>query len=151
MGLYIVTAQNENLAAATAETLLAVTAPAATKIRVVAWGASLAGVTASEIPGDVELLRQTTAGTGSAFTPKKLDESDPAAASTAKITFTVEPTSTDILHPIQLTPNGGLFEVEYAPDRRPVVAASGIIAIRATFAAAQSSGGGATAWLVFEE
>src|SRR5687768_7050449 len=113
MGFYVVSAQNETLGAATVETLLQVVAPAATKLRVVAWGISLAGVTASEVPGDVELLRQTTAGTASAYTPKKLDESDPACAATAQVTFTAEPTAGDILHPIQLTPNGGLFEVEY--------------------------------------
>lgn len=149
MGLYVVHSRNENLAAATAETLLAVTATG--RIRVVAWGVSLAGVTASEVPGDVELFRPTSAGTGSAFTPVLLDPADAAATSTAKNTFTVEPSYGDIIHPIQLTPNGGLFEVEYAPDRRPVVANAGIIGIKATFAAAQSSGGGASAWLIFEE
>lgn len=149
MGLYVVHARNETLAAATVETLLQVVAPATKRLRVVAWGISLAGVTASEVPGDIELLRQTTAGTASAFTPVKLDEADPAAIATAQVTFTAEPTAGDILHPIQLTPNGGTWEVSYAPDERPVVAASGRIGIRANFAAVQTNGG--TAWLKFEE
>lgn len=147
MGLYVVHSRNETLAAGTAETLLVVAA--AGRIRVVAWGISLAGVTASEVPGDIELIRVTSDPTGSAFTPVKLDPADNAAASTAKNQITVEPTYGDILHPVQLTPNGGLFEVEYAPDRRPVVADSTRIGIRANFAAAQTTGG--TAWLVFEE
>lgn len=149
MALYVVHARNENLAAGTAETLLAVTAARRTKV--VAWGVSLGGITASEVPGDIELIRLTSAGTGSAFTPVLLDPSDAAAAATAKNQFTVEPSYGDILHPLQLTPNGGFFEVEYAPDRRPVVAASGIVGIRANFAAAQSSGGGVSSWLIFEE
>jgi len=151
MGLYVVHSRNENLGAATVETLLQVVAPSTSRLRVVAWGISLGGVTAAEVPGDIELLRQTTAGTAAAFTPILLDPADPASSSTAQNTFTAEPTAGDILHPIQLTPNGGLFECEYAPDRRPIVAASGRVGIRANFAAAQTSGGGASAWLIFEE
>lgn len=146
MGLYVVHSRNEALAAATVETLLQVVAGATKRVQVRAWGISFDGVTAANVPGDIELLRQTTAGTASAFTPVKWDEAEPAAIATAQNLFTVEPTAGDMLHPIQLTPNGGLFEVDYGDDG-PWVAASGRIGIRANFAAIVN----VSAWLRFKE
>lgn len=147
MPLYVVRVMDEALAAATAETLLQVAAPATRKLQVRAWGISCDGVTASAVPGNVELLRQTTAGTGAAFTPLEWDEGDtPSLASAAAGTFSAEPTAGDIIHPIQLTPNGGLFECDYG-DEGPWVAASGRIGIRATFAAIVN----VTAWLRYKE
>lgn len=146
MGLYVVHSRNEALAAATVETLLQVVAGASKRVQVRAWGISFDGVTASNVPGDIELLRQTTAGTASAFTPAKWDEAEPASIATAQNLFTVEPTAGDMLHPIQLTPNGGLFEVDYGDDG-PWVAASGRVGIRANFAAIVN----VTAWLRFKE
>lgn len=147
MPIYVVRAMDEALAAATAETLLQVAAPASRKIQVVAWGVSFDGVTASAVPGNVELLRQTTAGTGAAFTPLEWDEGDTASLCTAAAGgFSAEPTAGDILHPIQLTPNGGLYEVDYG-DQGPWVAASGRIGIRATLAAIVN----VTAWLRYRE
>lgn len=146
MGLYVVHSRNEALGAATVETLLQIVAGATKRIKVVAWGISFDGVTASNVPGDIELLRQTTAGTASAFTPVKWDEAEPAAIATAQNQFTVEPTAGDLLHPIQLTPNGGLFEVDYG-DAGPMVAASGRVGIRANFANVVN----VSAWLRFQE
>lgn len=145
MTLYVVQSMNEALAAATAETVIQLVA-GTKRCQVVAWGVSFDGVTAANVPGDVELLRQTTAGTATPFTPLEWDEGDTASIATAQYHFTVEPTSTDILHPTQVTPNGGLFEVDYG-DRGPWVAASGRIGIRATFANVVN----VTAWLRFSE
>lgn len=133
MGLYVVYAQNEALAAA-AETMIQIVAPSTHRLEIVRWSVALDGVTASNVPGDVELLRQTTAGTASAFTPKKLDEADPAPQATAQTIFTAEPTAGDILDVWHLTPNGGALEVVYDEGYRPIVAASGRIGLRATFA-----------------
>lgn len=146
MGLYVVHSRNEALAAATAETLLQVVAAATKRVQVRAWGISFDGVTASNVPGDIELLRQTSAGTASAFTVVKFDEAEPAALASAQNQFTVEPSAGDILHPVQLTPNGGVFEVDYGDDG-PWVAASGRIGIRANFANIVN----VSAWLKFKE
>ena len=50
MGLYVVRLMDEALAAATAETLIQVIAPATKRLQVVAWGISCDGVTASAVP-----------------------------------------------------------------------------------------------------
>jgi len=144
---YVVHSRAQALAAATVETLVQVTAPATRRLELVRWGVSFDGVTASNTPVLVDLLRQTTAGTAAAFTPLKLDEADPASLASAQNAFTVEPTAGDILESYYLTPAGGLFVMQYDPSERPVVAASGRLGIRANATAIVN----ATVWLVWAE
>lgn len=147
MHQYVVWGMNQALAAATAETLVQVAAPSTRRLQVIKYGISFDGITADAVPVDVELLRQTTAGTASAFTPRKYEEADPAALSSALSSFTAEPTAGDILDPHQITPLGGMVDFEWAFENRIVVAASGRIGVRATAAAAVN----ATAFIVVQE
>lgn len=148
MHQYIVHSRNQGLVAATVETLIQVAAPATRRLQVVRWGISFDGISAADAPVDVDLLRQTTAGTAGAFTPLKLDEADPAALSSAQNAFTAEPTAGDILEAHQLTPLGGLLVVEYDILTRPMVAASGRVGLRANAPTAATN---CTAFVVFQE
>lgn len=146
MAKFSCVSENEALTASTVKTCVQYVAGSATIARVRAWGISLDGVTAANVPGDIELLRQTTAGTASALTPVDWDDRARTAEGTAQKTFTVEPTAGAILHPVQLTPNGGVFEVWYGDDG-PQVPASGRIGIRANFA----NNVNASVWMLVEE
>lgn len=71
---------------------------------------SFNGISASDVPVVVDVLRQTTAGTATgAQVPLKDDPADGAALLTYAKTVTVEPTAGDILRSWYVTPNGGLF------------------------------------------
>lgn len=103
------------LVAATAKTVLQLATPASRRLELVEFGVSFNGVTASDVPALVELVRQTSAGTMSAETVAKLDPADPAALVTAQHTATVEPTdSGDVVFEHYVTPVGGLFIYQFA-------------------------------------
>lgn len=136
MAVYSVTRKDEALVAATAETLIQVLAPSSNRLKIREWSVSFDGVTSSAVPVDVDLLRQTTAGTASASTPVKYDPDSPAAAATASVGFTAEPTAGDVLGSWQITPNGGLLVMQYPEGAEPIVEKSGRIAIRALAGAA---------------
>ena len=146
MALYMVHSRAQALAASTVETLVQVTAPAGGYCSVVAWGISFEGVTAANEPVLVDLLRQTTAGTGAAFTPLEWNELGRAASSTALNGFSAEPTAGDILHPNYIDPEGG-FEAWYEERLRPVFSSSGRVGLRAN----ANDVVNCTAWLLFEE
>lgn len=147
LNLFSVNVVGEALTANTVETVLQVAASASKAIEVVRWSVSFNGVSASDAPVRVELLRVTSAGTSSAFTPVKLDPATTPALATARTAHTAEPTVGDIIEPYQVTPYGGLLLVQYAPDERPKVEANGRIGIRCLAAA----GVNVTAHLVFAE
>lgn len=146
MGKFMCQSSNEALTAATVKTCVQYVAPSTGEVRIRAWGISLDGVTAANVPGDVDLLRQTTAGTASALTPVDWENGARTAGGTAQKTFTVEPTAGNVLHPAQVTPNGGLYECWYGDDG-PKVPASGRIGIRANFA----NNVNASVWMLVEE
>lgn len=127
---YTANIRNLALTATTVRTILQVTAPATRKLEIVSFGVSFDGVTAANEPVDVDLLRQTTAGTSTSGTPLRLDEGDPASLATLGHSHTVEPSAGDILLPTQVTPNGGLLVYYFDRDDRPVVAISGRIGLR---------------------
>lgn len=146
MALVVSRFDDRALAAATVQTLVQFVAPATARLRVVEVSISFDGVTATAVPVDVDLLRQTTAGTASAGTVVKWDEADPAPSPTSQVAFTVEPTAGDVLSSWDVTPYGGLLVVQYAEGREPVVAASGRIGLRANAAAIVN----ATGYMVVE-
>lgn len=88
------------------KTLLQVVAAANHRIKIVEWSISFQGITATGAPILVEVLRQTTAGTTSALTPRKLDDSaDETLQVTARHDASAEPTDgglvlyTELVHP----------------------------------------------------
>lgn len=93
---------SQAVAAATAETILQLTAAANHRIRVKGFSVTVAGTTPVDLT--LRVVRQTTAGTsGTVVTPIKIE---PGAAETIQTTaatnFSAEPTSTDVLSYMRL-------------------------------------------------
>lgn len=107
------------LAAATAKTMLAVRGGAAFGLDLRRWGVSFDGVTASAVPVLVELCTWSgaTSGTSTAATPVQTGGRVIAhGVGGSGQNFTVEPTVLAVVKAELVTPNGGLFEQEFAPD-----------------------------------
>lgn len=99
------------LTAATAKTVLQVTAPTNQRLKVLRWGVFFDGQIAASEPVKVRLLRQTTAGTMSSLTPVNLGVGSETIQSTAQHTATVEPTEGDILDIVEVHPQSGFESV----------------------------------------
>ena len=152
MAVYSITTEAEEaLGAGTLETLLQLRGATTSKAKIIAWGVSFDGVTATDAPVLVQFCRQTSDGTTStAATEVKFDADEPAAGCTGFHSFgATEPTIGDVLELYEIHPQGGLFVREYPPGREPVLddAATSRIAIVATAGAAVN----AVAWMQWEE
>jgi len=102
-------ATDEDLAAATAETVLQLVAAANHRVLVVEWGISFDGTVNTNEPVTVELLLQTNAGTSSSLTVQKMNEGDNETLQTTALQdFAAEPTGTTIVAPpVLVHPQGG--------------------------------------------
>lgn len=94
-----------------AKTILQLVAASNHRIIVPRITISFEGVTPTDPPIQVVVMRQSTAGTMSALTPSKdTDSYDETLQTTAQHTATVEPTSGDILETQLIHPQGrGVF------------------------------------------
>lgn len=89
-------------------TLLQIVAAANQRVKVRELSVSFTGVTNTSLPILVKIVRQTTAGTMSALTPKKWNESDgETLQTTAQSSATSEPTTTDVIMAEEVHPQGG--------------------------------------------
>jgi hypothetical protein len=147
--VYSITTEAEEALTTAAETVLQLRGVTTRKGRLVAWGVSFDGATASDAPAQVRLLFQTTDGTGSAATEVPLDGDSPAALITGFHSFSAEPTAGGVIEHHQVHPQGGNLIREYPPGREPVLdnATSSRIGIEVTAAAAVN----AVAFLQWEE
>jgi len=106
-----------------AKTLLQVYAANSNRpLRIVKWGISFTGVDNLGTPVRVQLVKQTTAGTGGGTnTPVKKtqteSESIEATAIDDTTAITVEPTSSDIYDEQMVHPQGGYEAVETDPEK----------------------------------
>ena len=124
------------LVAATAKTIIQVVAPANHRQRILGWGVFFDGTSVTAEPVQVELIRQSTAGTSAALTPVKDDDSlAESILSTARKTFTVEPTSGDILDVVEVHPQQG-YEVMYPLGQEKKCGGGDRVGIRCTAPAA---------------
>lgn len=107
------------------KTLLQLIAAANHRIKIVEWNISFQGITATGEPILVEVLRQTSAGTTSALTPRKLDDSDDETLQvTALHTATVEPSDGgEVLHTELVHPQTGY--TWFAPSGRELLIGGG--------------------------
>lgn len=147
MALFSINVTGEAIAAATVETVLQVAAGPASRLALTRWGISFNGVDVTKQPVRVELLRLTSAGTSSAYTPKKLDESSDPVVATGRTAHTAEPTAGDVLEVHYISPAGGNIVEVYAPDERPIVQVNGRLGIRVLAVDALN----VNAFLIFEE
>jgi hypothetical protein len=81
-----------------AKTLIQLVAPSSQMVAVLGWTLNFDGTSSTATPIRFRLIRQTTAGTMSALTPVKLNDSiGDSIRSTAQQNATAEPTASDIL------------------------------------------------------
>ncbi len=118
------------LAAATVKTVVQVLAPANQRLRIKGWGVYFDGVASSGEPVQVELLRQTSAGTMTSLTPTRRTGTE-TIQSTALHTATVEPTAGDILDIAEVHPQTA-YEVMYPYGEQPECAGGTRVGIRCT-------------------
>jgi hypothetical protein len=137
-------------ASAAAKTMLQIVTGAANRAYVKSWEVSFDGADSTKTPCLVELLRQTTAGTASALTLVKHDDTSVAAIATAQQTFTAEPTAGDVLSSVYLSPAGGIYSYQFPLGDEPVMAVSERLGIRVTTVAGSGTPNVA-AWLKFLE
>lgn len=101
------------LTAATAKTVCQLVAAANHRVKLLGWSAAFDGTSTTAEPVQVRLLRQTTAGTMSALTVFKRDDSiADTLLTTALHTATVEPTAGDLIEALEVHPQQG-YQVFY--------------------------------------
>lgn len=134
------------LVAATKKTVLQIRPASNIPIVLASFWLSLDGVTSTNQPGIVKLLRQSADGTGSDATPVKADDRiSQTLQAVAKYNFTAEPTTDgDLLHIHEVHPQGGGIEI---PFLEPIVIAStDAVGITCEFAQAVNLVAGITFW-----
>ncbi len=120
------------LSAATAKTVIQLIAATNHRIKIESWGVFFDGVSTTAEPVQVRLVRQTTAGTMSALTPVKLDDSiADTLLTTAQHTATAEPTITDVVDVLEVHPQHG-YEIFYPLGQEVIVGGSDRIGIECT-------------------
>ncbi len=142
-------AQTAEIATGTAaKTLLQLVAPTNQRLKVREVSISFKGVTSTDVPILVDILRQTDAGTMSALTINPDDASiDETLQATAQHTATVEPSAGVVLMREEVHPQGGSF-LWQAPFRGERTVKGGTrLGVRVTAAVSIS----ATARLEYEE
>lgn len=149
--VYSATTEGEEaLAAATAETLLALIGATTVKGRIIEWGVFFDGTSATAEPVRVRLVRTTADdGTATGAVEKPWDPDNPAANCAVKHSYTAEPTKeAQALCEYEVPPTSGMF-IQYPLGREPVLdnTASNGIAIEVTAPAAVN----AEAYIVWEE
>jgi hypothetical protein len=98
-----------SVSAATAKTVLQLVAPTNQRVAILGIGIYFKGTTVTNEPVTIKLERQTTAGTMSSLTPRKVDD-DIATnlQTTAQHTATAEPTSGNLLDQWYIHPQAGV-------------------------------------------
>lgn len=108
------------LTASTAKTTVQILAPANHRVKILGWGVYFDGVTSTNIPVRVRVLRQTTAGTMSALTPTKTTPRAEGLLTTAQHTASAEPTAGDVIDIALVHPQQG-YEVKFSPGQELVL------------------------------
>jgi len=119
------------LAAATAKTIVQVVAPTNQRLKIKRWGVFFDGISPTEAPVQVRLLRQSTAGTMSSLTPTKLGTEGETVQATAQHTATAEPTAGDVLDVAEVHPQSG-YEVIFPAGEEIEVGGGGRVGIECT-------------------
>lgn len=135
MDLYAAKTPQIAVPSASIRTLLQIATPATIRGRLANLAVSFDGSTALQALW-VELLYQTTAGTGgTAVTPGAADPAAPASLVTALYnTSGGEPTAGTVIKGWHVRPDGGSIDIPFYGERMHVVPVSGRLALRVTSA-----------------
>jgi hypothetical protein len=120
------------LSAATAKTVLQIVAASNHRVALKGFSISFDGVSSSNEPVQIEVLRQTSAGTASAAS-LNADEGTPAETiqTTGRTNCTAEPTAGAVLRRYECHPQAG-YERSYAQDEEILIPGGGRLGIRLT-------------------
>lgn len=147
LGFTVNTAAEVALSAATAKSVLRVKAPSSQRVKVKAFGIYFDGTSATAEPVTVQLVRQTTDGTFTSATPRKIDDSiADSINATAGYNASVEPTDGDILKEVEVHPQRG-YEWHAPLGMEPIIGGGDRLAIKANAPA----GVNCHAWMLCEE
>lgn len=125
-----------SLSAATGKTVVQVVAAANHAVKVWGLGVSFNGVSNTDEPALVQLVRQTDAGTATALTPVLKDDSiGDTLDSTAQHTATAEPTGSTVIWEAYCHPQTGLREF-FNEKTCPVIGAGDRLGVKVTSPAA---------------
>lgn len=120
------------LTAATAKTILQLVAPANHRVALKGFSVSFDGISPTAAAVQVELVRQTTAGTMSPATPALDDDSLPEAIqTTAQKNATAEPTAGAVVRRYNIHPQDGLERV-FDLDEELLIKGGGRLGLRCT-------------------
>lgn len=127
---------NVALSAATAKTVIQINLPAQQRGKIARIGVGFDGASTTAVPGDVQLVRKTTAGTGTALTLTKLVSSDTETIqTTATENHSAEGTgTTDIIDQWKVHPQQGL-DCIYPWGQERIIAGGGRLALVCNFPA----------------
>jgi len=134
MESYTISRSNEALATAATETILQLVTGSTRRAKVTEVFIGFDGTSSTQEPVDVELLRQSSAGTGSAITPAPDDPQSPAAIATAQGQFSAEPTAGTVLRRWMVHPQGDRMHVQLPLGREVRMNVSERIGLRVTTA-----------------
>lgn len=123
------------LTAATARTVLQIAAPANHRVKVLRVGVFFDGASPTAEPVQIEIVRQNSAGTMSALTPKLLGTATEAIQTAAQHSATVEPTAGDVVDAIEVHPQSG-YEIAYPLGQEILIPGGGRLGIVCTAPAA---------------
>jgi len=147
-GLFSDYVKQNALAANQVETVISLLSGTVRTLEVVRWGVSFSGVSPTDAPVVVDLYRPgSQAGSQASGQPIKLNPNSDATTTQVWTTFDTEPTVGEIMESFYVTPYGGLFVMQYAPDERPIVIPNNRIGIRCLAAAAVN----VTAFMIYTE
>jgi hypothetical protein len=123
-------------AVAAFKTVLQLVAPTGVIVAVQEIMISFDGTSNTASPVQVEVLRQTTAGTATARAPLKTKDTTTAIGSTGQENFTVEPTASDILVSLEIHPQAGVVYPVPLPDGEIELASATRLGLRINAVAA---------------
>ena len=127
-----------SLVAATVKTVIEATAAANHRFKLLGLEVFGKGVSTTDTPILVSLVRKTAAGTGTAGTEVKNDPDDAGTIQTSFVANnTVEGTIGDVLKNWEVHPQTGLI-VYFPLGQEVIVPTAGIVAVRCTAAQAQT-------------
>lgn len=118
------------LVAATAKTVLQVVAPTNQRLALKSFSVTFDGVSATGEPVQVDLVRQTSAGTMTSATPVREGVGSETLQTTAQKNASAEPTTTDVLRRYEVHPQGG-YERVFGDDEL-LIAGGGRLGLRCT-------------------
>ena len=110
------------------KTVLQAAAPSSFMTKILGWSIAFDGISVTNEPVIVRLIRQTTAGTSSSTNASKLSEIAETVQTVGAYNFTVEPTEGVYLDVFEIHPQGG-FDVRYPEGEEVIVPAGGYVGI----------------------